>query len=189
MNYTIANQEDNILIIDNLDTNPLLYTIYVLNDEGVFEVVTSYPTDPTISLPASSDVSINLQIDGIYKIVFGDLSVKYILLDANIKLCEKTLTLSLWCDTLPATKCECDPFTIKLYNLLKFKEIKKALYFEWNKWVQTQSITDLITPTSNELLSMTEWKAQLANICATCSDDTDCGCGTPKSSPCNCGCS
>jgi hypothetical protein len=188
MAYTLANQEDNILIITNLDgSNSLLYTIHVLNTEGIFEAVEGYPTTPTNTLSASSEISVDLQDDGIYKFIIGNLTSTYVLLDADIRLCEKNLTLSLWCDSLPATSCECDPFTVKTYTLLKFKEIKKALYFEWNKWVQTQSITDLITPTSNELLSMSEWLIQLSNICSTCSDDEDCGCGS--STPSNCGCS
>jgi len=187
MGFTAANQVDNILILTNTDPSvSLLYTIHVLDSTFNFVPITSYPTLPTNVLTGNGTISVDLINDGIYKIIFGDLSSSYVLFDANIKLCEKTLTLSLWCNSVP-TKCECDSFTVKMYNLLKFKEIKKALYFEWNKWVQSQSVTDLITPTSNELLSMSEWLTQLSTICVTCSDDTDCGCSSSSFS--NCGCS
>lgn len=197
MAYTLENLVTNNIIITNLDSvNPMLYTIYKLNDSLAFEAVDGFPDDPTESLGALDAITIDLEDDGIYKLIIEaspDDTTAYFLLDTNIKSCERELTKAVLCTCNDGCSDPCGKvaYTVKVYKLLKFKTIKNALYFEWNKWVQTQSVTDLITPTSNQLLSMSEWLEQLTNICSSCSDDNSCDdcTGATSSGSCGCGCS
>jgi hypothetical protein len=191
MAWTLSNQDENEIILTNTSlSDALLFTLHKLNDAEVFEPVSdSYTTLPTTSLAADSSVTIDLVDDGVYKLIIDGSpdTESYFLLDYNIKACERDMLRDLLCDT-------CDPcasvdFMRKMKTRLVFNAIKNNLYFIWNKWVQTQSVTDLITPPNDEILYLGELITQLNNLCTTCNDNTCDDCGRTVNISSNCGCS
>jgi hypothetical protein len=184
--------EDNEMTLTNEDSGAaLLFTIHVLNDDEEFEPISDdYPEEPTLSLAASSSVTIDLVNDGVYKLIVENGSTDtetYFLLDANIKACDRDMLKDLLCDT-------CDPcasveFMKKMKNRIVFIAIRNNLYFIWNKWVQTQSVTDLIVPPNDEILYLADLKTQLNNLCEACNSNTCDDCGKTVNISSNCGCS
>lgn len=191
MAFTLSNPTENEITLINLDESvALLYTIHKLNDDQIFEPVSDdYPTLPTLSLAASASIDIDLGDDGVYKLIIDGSpdTNTYFLLDATIKACERDQIKDLLCDT-------CDPcasvaFMRAMKTKLVFNVLKNNIYFIWNKWVQTQSVTDLITPPNDEILYLGELITQLNTMCAACNSNSCDDCGRITNINNNCGCS
>ena len=190
MAWNLKNPTKNQIVIENEDSlNPLLYTIHKLNSDQIFEAVDSYPTLPTNSLAASSSITIDLATDNVYKLIIdGSPDTEYyFLLDYNIKICERDFIKELLCNT--CDPCASAKFTKDIRNKLVFNAIKNNIYWIWNKWVQTQSVTDLIVPPNGKIVSVADLLAQLQEMCAACSSGTCDDCGRIVSINSGCGCS
>jgi hypothetical protein len=181
-NFTIQNTDSNTLIlINNNLTNPFSYTIFQLNTiTGLFEAVSGLPTLPTNVLAADSSITYNLITDNIYQLIISGSPniISYFLMDSNIKACERDLIKDMFCETCDG--CNKPILATKIYTVLKFNAIKNIIYYFWNQYVQTQSITDLITPPNNDILYLADAIVQLNNICTTCvgTGCSDCGSST-----------
>lgn len=184
INPKIKNLDKNILTIENLDqVNPLLYTIMYLNIDTVtsFIPINGYNIFPTKPIAPGASTTVDLVIDNVYKITFADtVNVDYyIITDYNLRECRKKYIKNILCP--PQDPC-LDP-CITTYDYMRFKVIENNVYFIWNKWVQSQSLTDLITPPDNEMKSESEWLNMLSEYCDNCqvlnnssSLKSNCGC-------------
>ena len=190
VNFTITNLEKNKITISNLDlVSVLLYKIeYYDSTVPGFIPVTGYTTTPNIPIAPGANVIVDLIKDNVYKITFVDtINVNYyFIVDYNLRSCRKKYIKKILC---PSTDPCLDP-CIATYDYMRFKVIENNIYFIWNKWVQSQSVTDLITPPDNELLSESDWLSMVNIYCTDCVNDCDCGCSeSTLNSKLNCGCS
>lgn len=178
MALAVSNFSKNIIQIENLDLDePALYTIHILNDEGTFEEATGFPLLPTNALAAGATTSPDLSNDGVYKlIVAGEPNIEYFfLLDYNIKLCGKKIMEEILCDTCGEKDlCGKQAHYLKIEQLIKYSNIKNALYYIWNEIVQTQSFTDVIAADSAKLLLLSELTEKLGLICDNCKSTDIC---------------
>jgi hypothetical protein len=191
MAWNLSNPEENQIELTNEHaTDALLFTIHKLNTDEEFEPISDDYTElPTISLAADSSVTIDLVDDGVYLLIIDGSpdTETYFLMDYNIKACERDILKDLLCDT--CDPCESVSFMKKMKTRMVFNALKNNLYFIWNKWVQTQSVTDLITPPNDEILYLGELITQLNDLCTACSDSTCDECGRTVNISSNCGCS
>lgn len=187
--YTLENSENNKIVLTNTSTTlALTYTIHKLLDTGLFTPVTSYSLFPATILAPGGVLTLDLMYDNVYKIIFDDtVDVEVLfLLDYNIKICERDLEQKILCDS--CDPCDISGFDTKVLDLLRFKVIKENIYYIWNKWVQTQSITDLLVANNADILSIGDWKTKLITVCGACTDnpcgkslvDPDTGCSGCK---------
>lgn len=178
MSFILRNIEKNVIQITNEDlVDPINYTIYVVDTEGTFEPVESFPTDPTNIIAAGGQLQYDLVNDGVYKLIIDNSpsanSEYYFLLDYNIRTCQKKLIEDLYCRTC---KCEAKKEALQIKQLIKFNSLKESYYFYWNQWVQTQSVTDLIVPPTDEILYVSDVLRLLGEICKGCGKTKNCGC-------------
>jgi hypothetical protein len=195
MAVSVTNYSKNILSIENLDlSNPISYTVHVINDEGQFEEVISFPENPTLVLAAGATITHDLVNDSVFKLIIsGSPNTEYyFLMDANIKACGKELAEKLLCTTCSSLD-ECGKLEHykNVEYLMKYSILKESIYYIWNEIVQTQSVTDLIAADSDKLLLLSDLVSKLELICDNCSQDDICSNvydsnGDPTG---NCGCS
>jgi hypothetical protein len=191
MAFSLANYTENIIEITNTDSvSSMSYTIHKLNDDKEFEAYSSdYPTLPTLTLAPSGVIEIDLVEDNIYKLIIDGSpdTEHYFLLDYNIRECNRKMILDLMCKR--CDPCSSTEFIKDLRNKLVFDVLKNNFYFLWNKWLQTQSVTDVITPPTEEIFFLSDLKAMLSTMCSDCNNDCD-DCGkTISTGSSDCGCS
>ncbi len=179
VDFTIQNTDANVLVLINNDVDNLFsYTIHQLNvSTGLFEAISGMPDLPTTELAADSSVIYNLNTDNVYLLIIDEEPEinHYFLMDANIKACERDFIKDMYCETCDG--CNKPALATKIYTVMKFNSIKNIIYYFWNQYIQTQSITDVITPPNNDILYLADAVRQLNNICAACigTGCTDCG--------------
>ena len=191
--FTLSNFSGNIIQIENKDlSNPLLYTFYVLGDNDTFAPVINYPTDPTKILAAGATVSLDMITDGVYKfIVAASPNSEYIiLLDANIKVCAKNLMQKVLCNPCDThDDCNKVAYLDNIYQLMKFNVVKDNIYYLFNKYYQTQSISDIITVPNGEISFLSDLVKTMNLLCNNCQEgpcfDVYNADGSPNTN-CNC---
>lgn len=191
MAFTLTKSKtDNSIVITNTDLSlPMLYTIeyYTASASTSFSPIGGYFVTPTTSLGAGASITINLTTDNVYKLtVAGDVnSPYYFIVDYNIRTCRRNYILAILCeDNTPCT----DALKVSRINdYLRFKVLENNVYYIWNKWVQTQSVTDLIVPSDNDLLSEADWISKLNTFCSSCNKTTNCV-GSVSYVKSDCGC-
>ena len=178
MAVAISNFVSNILAIENQDlSNPILYTILSLQDDGSFVPIINYDLLPDIALAAGATISINLVNDGVYSIVISGSpnTVYYFLMDFSIKTCGKQIMQEILCNTCgQVDMCGKQAHYLKIEALIKYNVIKNSLYYIWNQIVETQSITDLIAADSAKLLMLSDLTSKLNLVCNNCQSNDIC---------------
>lgn len=178
MSFILKNIDKNVIIITNEDlVNPINYTIYEVDDEGSFSPVEGFPADPTNVIIAEGQLQYDLVNDGVYQFIVGQTSpdpnlVYYFVLDYKIRTCKKELTEDLYCKSC---KCDVKKSCDKMRTYQKFRSLEDTLYYYWNQWVQTQSVTDLIVPPTDKILYIKNVINLLNSLCKSCGPK-NCGC-------------
>ena len=176
MAFTLSNSSENIITLTNTsEDDDLVYTIHVLGNDGDFDPIDDQTEDPEATLSPEAFVDIDLEDDGIYALVTEDGSY-YFFLNASLRECEKAFDKTLLCQSCDT--CE-DPAFLK--NIMKFQVLKERFYFIANKYIQDQSVVDLLTPDLGELIYWEDILDQLSDLCA-CNTESE-------STSANCGCS
>lgn len=178
MAIAISNYNKNIISITNLDnSNPILYNISVLNDEGNFVPALNQPSTPITNLAAGATIDIDLINDSIYLLTIAGSpnTLYYFLLDNSLKVCGKSIMEDILCNTCE-THSECDKIThiAKVEQLIKYNAIRSNLYYIYNEFVQTQSITDFLVPENGKLLYLSDLVKKLSLICSNCQEPSPC---------------
>lgn len=197
MAYTLFNYVGNSIELTNTDlSNPMTYSLYFLDDDQIFSSV-SGQTSQVLAAGASS--TIDLVDDNVYKLVVtGTPDVTYyFLLDSDIRACKKDFTQKILCNPCKDSTDNCSnvAYTKSVHAYLKFKVLHDNMYWIWNKWVQDQSIVDIIVPPNGEILYLADLRSKLASLCSSCCNDS-CGCSScttttsssSSSSSSGCGC-
>lgn len=192
MAFTLSKSKtDNSITIVNTDLLlPMSYTIhyYTAAASNYFSPIANYFVAATTVLAANASITIDLVTDNVYKLIVAGTpdSSSYFIVDYNIRVCRRNYILAILCeDDTPCT----DALKISRINdYLRFKVLENNVYYIWNKWVQSQSVTDLIVPPDNELLSEGDWVAKLNKFCSSCSPTSNCN-GTVSIVKSDCGCS
>ena len=196
-NFTVSNITGNQIIISNLDmSNPLIYTLLQVDNDGIFQPVINYNPTPDKTLAAGASVTIDLISDGVYSLAVQDSLVVdsyYFLLDSIIKACDKKLMQKILCSPcdLP-TDCTQEQYNENVYQLMKFQVLQSAIYSIYSKYVEDQAINILVTGNNNELATLSDFVAKANLLCADCQENSPCmnvwdSEGNPTNSS-NCGC-
>lgn len=190
MAFTLSKSKtDNSITIVNTDLLlPMLYTIEYYTDaaSSFFTPIAGYSVTPDKVLAAGATITIDLTTDNVYKLKVEPNLTYYFIVDYNIRVCRRNYILAILCeDDTPCT----DALKVSRINdYLRFKVLENNVYYIWNKWVQSQSVTDLIVPPDNELLSEGDWISKLNKFCSSCSLTSNC-IGTVSVVKSGCGCS
>ncbi len=166
----------NLLTIINEDSIPAFFYIYSLNDAGTsWNVIPIAPLSPLNvdgSIPPDGVFQMEVP-DNLYKVIISDVALTginpdttdgyYVVADDNIKACQRTLLLENLCNT----SYGCDPVADCRYlrKRMKFYDLMQGLYYIWSQFTQKQSLTMLIVPTNQNLLSMRDYLDQLLDMC------------------------
>jgi hypothetical protein len=196
MAYTIFNYVGNSIELTNTDlSDPMTYSLYFLDDDQIFSSVSGYTSQV---LAAGATITIDLVDDNVYKLVVtGSPDITYyFLLDNSLRTCKKYFTQKILCNPCqdPTDTCSKLAYIKAVYDYLKFKVLHDNMYWIWNKWVQDQSIVDIIVPPNGEVLYLADLRTKLTSLCSSCCDDS-CGCSSCTSTTSssttqsNCGCS
>lgn len=183
-NIEIRIEPVNQIVLKNNDVVTATFTLEKLNDAGTaFEAYV--PADLTgYTIAASAQNTFHVP-DDLYKISFQDTVVPetlysyYILADNNIKACKRAMILQSLCGTNFGcnSKAECDYLKLRM----KFHDLEMGLYYIYSNFINRQSLTMLITPTNQELLTKADYLNQLLDMCSC--TNTNCNdCGTSSSS-------
>ncbi len=177
MAFTLSNIEDNQITITNeSDSTSLIYTIHVLGNGGVFSPVDGYTEEPETELELSSSITIDLVDDGIYALISSDPdNTYYFFLNADLRECEKAFDKAILCQNCDS----CNDLKF-LRDVMRFLVLKERFYFIANKYIQDQSVVDLLTPDLGELIYWEDILEQLSTLCSCNFDitsDTTTGCG------------
>lgn len=180
MPFTLANSSENIVTLTNTsDTDNFVYTIHRLGNNGEFEPVDDLEEEPEAILEPEASVNIDLEDDGIYALISSNPdNTYYFFLNHNLRECEKAFDKTLLCQS-----CDTCESLMFLKNIMRFKVLRDRFYFIANKYIQDQSVVDLLTPELGELLYWEDILNQLSNLCG-CNIDTE-----SESTSANCGCS
>ena len=195
-NIVISTEANNILVIDNNEAA----TIYI--GMQIFDVNLEDPefvdfTDidaidwtatPDHSIGANAIAySINLGLDGLYKVVLKDLTTSdtkdiFLIFSSNIDACEKAKLQDLLCKS--ADDCTVDDCQ-QIAEDLKFYALKDTLTFFYKKYVDVQGVTVPTLDYSNsESIDIATTINTLAAICGCVNQvaggsfivDSECGC-------------
>lgn len=193
MAFTVTKSKiNNSIVITNTDLLlPIQYTIeyYTASSSTSFTPVSGFFVTPTTTLAAGANITTDLITDNVYKLTVagGVNSPYYFIVDFNIRTCRRNYILAILCED--DTPCSDALKISRINDYLRFKVLENNVYYIWNKWVQTQSVTDLIVPSDNELLSEADWIAKLNKFCSSCSTTTNCVGPVSYISKSDCGCS
>lgn len=177
MAFTLDNNINNEITITNNDVSlNFTYTILKLSNDGVFVPFTGYTLLPTSILSPLASVVIDLIDDGIYTLLSTSPdNTYYFFTNSNLRMCEKIFLEKILCST-----CECNDICTSrdFRNQLKFNVLKERFYYTANKYIQDQSIVDLISPENAEILYWSDILLQLSKMCNNCNLTSNDGCLT-----------
>ncbi len=163
MAFVIDNPTDNKVSIYNTDPdNTMIVTIAVLGDSGEFDNLNDYIE---YSVDADTAIIVDLINDGIYRLTIED-NDYYIAMNSNMRLCEKKFLQKILCRDCNSCEDNCKD----LHNIIRFNTLKERFYYIVNKFIQDQSVYDLISPDNAEILYWNDILKQLTRLCDTCAD-------------------
>lgn len=180
-NITISIVPVNQVTIKSTEGIDIPFTLEKCNDigDGFITYIITPPLDNDMIIPTNGTIIIPLS-DDIYKISFQDTIDPntyysyYFIADQNIKACKRKLLIKNLCNT-----STCDPIANCNYlnERMKFYDLEMGLYYIYSKFIKRQSLTMLVVPTNQELMTKKDFLKQLLDMCScannNCQDCSD----------------
>jgi hypothetical protein len=185
--WTVEKGDCNTIVITNSSTSAITYTVKELGENG-FTVVDISGELEDIELSAGASVTINLVSDNLYTVTINNQEY-VLLLDCNIKLCEKELLLDFLCGT--EGTCNVAELNSRQLKYIRFNSLRGQLYGKWNEYYQTQSIYTVLNlnDENDDLLHLKDIIIKLQKVCDSCGISINCNtCKRTIKLTDNCGC-
>lgn len=177
----------NQVVLVNHEAIDIPFQLFKLNDNGLtFDPYN--PTDLILPIIGAGSLTQFTVTDDLYKIGFQDTInpdiyyYYYFIADHNIKDCKRKLIKinlcndNFGCNTQAQIKYATDR--------IKFADLEQGLYYIYSNFINKQSLTMLIVPTNQELLTKKDYLTQLLDMC-DCTSLTCQKCGNSFNPPAN----